>query len=146
MSSTQQTYEIFVRATPEATWAAITQPESTERYFFGTRVEMALEPEGAVRYAGHGMTMVDGQVLAVEPGASLTTSWRVHYDPSCAGEESTVTWRVEPRGEATKLTVVHELAGAPNTAKNVGKDGWSLVLSGLKTLLETGAPLEVARG
>lgn len=137
-----QTYELFIRATPQQVWDAITRPEHTERYFFGTHVSLTGE---RIEYRAGDALMVDGEILRAEPGRELATTWRVHYDPSCAGEVSTVTWRIEPRGEATKLTAIHELGAAPHTAKNVGSDGWSLVLSGMKTLLETGAPLVVAR-
>lgn len=143
-TSTTQPYETFIRATPEEVWAALTRPEHTERYFFGTRVALDVERR-TIRYAmADGALMVDGEVLALSAPRELTTTWRVHYDPGAAGEVSRVTWRVEPRGKATKLTVIHALEGAPVTAKNVGADGWSVVLSGLKTLLETGSPLELA--
>jgi hypothetical protein len=92
-----------------------------------------------------GPLLVDGEVTAARAPAELRHSWRVHFDPRCAGEVSEVTWRIERRGEATKLTLIHELASAPATAENVGSDGWSMVLSGLKTLLETGEPLAVGR-
>ena len=114
-----QTYETYFRASPAAVWAAMTSPEQSEQYFFGTRV-------------------------ALEAGQRLVTTWRVHYDPSCAGEVSEVEWKLEARGEATRLLVTHRLDRAPNTAKNVGSEGWSVVLSGMKTLIETGKPLVLA--
>ncbi|MBX7192785.1 MAG: SRPBCC domain-containing protein [Sandaracinaceae bacterium] len=139
-----QTYETFLRATPEAVWAAMTSPEQTEIYFFGSRV--ALEPRvgGRLVYTAGPAALVDGEVLALEPRHRLVTTWRVQYDPACAGEVSEVEWLLEARGEATRLLVTHRLASAPNTAKNVGSEGWSVVLSGMKTLLETGKPLVIA--
>lgn len=144
MTTSTQTYETFFRASPAAVWEAITSPEQTEKYFFGTRI--ALEPRegGRMAYAAGPATLVDGEVRAITVGQRLVTTWRVHYDPSCAGEVSEVEWRLEPRGEATLLVATHRLEGAPNTARNVGTEGWSVVLSGMKTLLETGAPLVVA--
>ncbi|UJR82370.1 SRPBCC domain-containing protein [Sandaracinus amylolyticus] len=137
-----QTYELFIRAAPQQVWDAITRPEHTERYFFGTRV--AFE-NGRIEYTAGPQLVVDGEVLKRENGRELVTTWRIHYAPACASEISRVTWRVEPRGEATKLTAIHELDGAPNTAESVGTNGWSVVLSGLKTLLETGTPLVVGQ-
>ena len=70
--------------------------------------------------------------------------WRSLYDPTLAAEEeSRVTWEIEPKdGGVCLLTVVHDqLDGAPKTAQSVSGPGWMFVLSGLKTLLETGSPL-----
>ena len=71
-------------------------------------------------------------------------TWRSLWDEELAAEdESRVTWEIEPKeGGYTKLTVTHDrLENAPKTAAGVAGTGWMLVLSGLKTLLETGAPL-----
>lgn len=135
-----QTYELFLRATPQQVWDAVTKGEQSAQYFFGTAV--ALDGKRITWHvAGGGPLMVEGDVIAASAPSELVHTWRAHYDPSAANEVSKVTWRVEPRGEVTKLIVVHELDGAPATARNVGTDGWSLVLSGLKTLVETGSPL-----
>jgi uncharacterized protein YndB with AHSA1/START domain len=86
---------------------------------------------------------VVGQVLEHDPPRKLVHSWRAVYDPASATEpESRVTWEIEPHGDGvSKLTVVHDrLEASPVTATSVA-GGWSLVLSGLKTLLETGEPL-----
>ena len=141
---TTQTYETFFRASPAAVWAAITSPEQSEQYFFGTRVALEARVGGRLVYTAGPATLVDGEVLALEAGQRLVTTWRVHYDPSCAGEVSEVEWKLEARGEATRLLVTHRLDRAPNTAKNVGSEGWSVVLSGMKTLIETGKPLVLA--
>jgi uncharacterized protein YndB with AHSA1/START domain len=138
MASTQ-VYEFFINAKAPAVWDAITRPENTEKYFFGTRV--ALDDEKITYRTPDGAALVEGEVIGSQEPRELTTAWRIHYDPSCAGEVSKVTWRLEPRGDVTKLTVEHDLESAPNTAKSVGTDGWSMVLSGLKTLVETGKPL-----
>ena len=72
----------------------------------------------------------------------LVQTWRFLYDPELAAEGFTrVTWEIEEgEGHVSKLTATHELDGAPKTAEHVA-GGWSFVLSGLKTLLETGKPL-----
>jgi uncharacterized protein YndB with AHSA1/START domain len=83
-------------------------------------------------------------VLEADPPRKLVTTWRALYDPETAAEPySRVTWEIEAAGDTvTKLTVVHdELEAAPKTAESVA-GGWSYVLSGLKTLLETGEPLQ----
>jgi uncharacterized protein YndB with AHSA1/START domain len=137
-----QTFEYFVRATPEAVWRAIVDPAMTEQYFFGTRIRSSLAPGAPLDYSdASGAPAVDGTILEIVPGHTLRHTWRIRYDPALAEEESRVTWTVEARGDVTKLTVVHDCEAAPQTARHVARDGWSVVLSGLKTLLETSAPL-----
>ena len=141
-----QVYSVFIRATPEQVWDGITKPEFTTRYFHGTRIESTFEPGAPyLSIAGDGdQTLVDGEVLESDPPRMLKHTWRALYDPETASEPfSRVTWEIEPQeGGVTKLTVVHDqLEAAPKTAESVA-GGWSYVLSGLKTLLETGEPLQ----
>jgi uncharacterized protein YndB with AHSA1/START domain len=141
-----QIYSVFIRATPEQVWDAITKPEFTTRYFYGTRIESTFEPGTPyLSLAGDGdQTLVDGEVLESDPPRLLKHTWRALYDPETASEPfSRVTWEIETQeGGVTKLTVVHDqLEAAPKSAESVA-GGWSYVLSGLKTLLETGEPLQ----
>ena len=143
-----QVYSVFIRATPEQVWDGITKPEFTTRYFYGTKIDSTFEPGAPyLSVAGDGgETLVDGEVLESDPPRMLKHTWRALYDPETASEpHSRVTWEIEPQeGGVTKLTVTHDqLEAAPKTAVSVA-GGWSYVLSGLKTLLETGEPLESA--
>ena len=142
---TTQVYSVFIRATPEQVWDGITKPEFTARYFYGSVIDSTYEPGSP--YTGwsedRSQHYVDGEVIEADRPRKLVTTWRAMYDPETAAEPySRVTWEIEPAGEnVTKLTVIHdELDTAPKTAANVA-GGWSYVLSGLKTLLETGEPL-----
>jgi len=140
-----QVYSIFIRATAEQVWDAITNPEFTQKYFYGSRIESSFEPgEPYEGFSGdHSEKLVDGEVLEASPPSKLVTTWRALYDPETAKEpHSRVSWEIEPAGEGiVQLTVVHDgLEAAPKTAENVA-GGWSYVLSGLKTVLETGRPL-----
>jgi uncharacterized protein YndB with AHSA1/START domain len=144
-AQTTQVYSVFVRATPEQLWDAITKPEFTSKYFYGSVIDSTYEP--GAPYIGwstdRSQQYVDGEVIEADAPRKLVTTWRATYDPDLAAEPaSRVTWEIEPSGEGvTKLTVVHdELEASPKTAENVA-GGWSFVLSGLKTLLETGSPL-----
>ena len=142
--TTTQVYQLFIKATPEQVWAAITKPEFTTRYFFASRVELANGRRRA--YGPNGEIWGDTAILEEDPPRRLVHEWAGLYDPELAAEEpSRVTWEIEPQdGGFTKLTLVHDrLEGAPKTAESVA-GGWMLVLSGLKTLLETGEPLAVA--
>jgi uncharacterized protein YndB with AHSA1/START domain len=141
-AQTTQVYRLFIKATPEAVWDAITKPEFTEKYFYGQRIEVTAD-----RRTWHNR---DGDLVAEEsirewdPPRRLVHGWRSLYDPEMAQEdESRVTWEIEPQDDGTTLlTVVHdELESSPKTAESVSGAGWMLVLSGLKTLLETGKPL-----
>jgi uncharacterized protein YndB with AHSA1/START domain len=140
-AQTTQVYAIVIKATPEQVWDAITKPEFTERFFYGQRVENT--PERHLWHNEKGELMGDSPTLEFDPPHRLVHGWSSAYDPEMAAEaESRVTWEIEPQdGGITKLTVVHDqLEGAPKTAESVS-GGWMYVLSGLKTLLETGKPL-----
>jgi uncharacterized protein YndB with AHSA1/START domain len=138
---TTQVYQVFIKATPEQIWEAITNPEFTEKYFYASRIEFA---DGRRRSWGpDGSVWGDEAILTEDPPRRLVHEWRSQYDPDLAAEEtSRVSWEIEPQdGGVSRLTVVHDqLEGAPKTAASVS-GGWMFVLSGLKTLLETGAPL-----
>jgi uncharacterized protein YndB with AHSA1/START domain len=160
---TTQVYRVYIKAPRERVWHAITDPEWTVRYGYGGRAEYdpALRPGAAYRgmltdaakrratQLGHPApdVGVDGEVLEVDPPSRLVQTFRMIMEPTMAAEGFTrVTWELEERDGATKLTVVHELEGAPVLAQVMsggaedigGGGGWSWVLSDLKSLLETG--------
>jgi uncharacterized protein YndB with AHSA1/START domain len=140
MSTTTQVYSVFIRATPQQVWDAITKPEFTERYFHGVRIEV----DGAVRRSHIRDLDWEEPVLELDPPRRLVHGWTSHYDDELAAEPpSRVTWEIEPQGDGTTLlTVVHDrLEASPKTAASVSGTGWMFVLSNLKTLLETGEPL-----
>ena len=144
-----QVYEVFIKATPEQIWEGITNPDFTEKYFYGSRAKYDLRPGG--RYNGVSATdesqvLVDGEVLESDPPHKLTYTWRALYEEETANEEpSRVTWEIEPQeGDYSLLTVVHDrLEGAPKTASAVS-GGWMFLLSSLKSLLETGQGLALS--
>ncbi len=131
-----QVYNIFIKASPEQVWDAITKPEFTEKYFYGMPVAITADA-----YDGAGA--VEATVAEFDPPRRLVHTWRALYDPDTAAEpESRVTWEIASQENGTTLlTVVHDgLDASPKTAESVA-GGWSYVLSGLKTLVETGKPL-----
>jgi uncharacterized protein YndB with AHSA1/START domain len=140
---TTQVYQVFIRATPEQIWEAITNPDFTTKYFYGARIEIT--PEWRRTYSPDGSdSWGEGAVVEYDPPRRLVHEWRSGYNAELAAEEpSRVTWEIEPHdGGLALLTVVHDqLEGAPKTAASVAGPGWMMVLSGLKTLLETGWPL-----
>jgi uncharacterized protein YndB with AHSA1/START domain len=162
--ATTQVYRVYIKASPEAIWDAITNPEWTQRYGYGGRGEYELRPGGAYRgYSNEGMRAhgapelaVDGEVLEADPPRKLVQTWRMLMDDRMVVEGFTrLTYEIEPRKEGvTRLTVVHELENAPTlqVLMSGGMEdggaggGWNWVLSSLKTLLETGESLDASGG
>jgi uncharacterized protein YndB with AHSA1/START domain len=161
---TVHVYRVYIMATPEAIWDAITQPEWTVRYGYAPLVEYELRAGGTFRaYANEGMKALncpdvisDGEVIEADPPRKLVQTWRMTMTPELAAEAFTrVTFDLEPvRGGVTKLTVTHDITGAPlwagvvrgeGEARGAG-GGWNEILSGLKTLLETGQQLPFQSG
>jgi uncharacterized protein YndB with AHSA1/START domain len=157
---TTQVYRVYIKTTPQAIWDAITQPEWTARYGYGASVEYDLRPGGSYRamasesMRGAGapeLVAVDGEVIEADPPHKLVQTWRMCMDDDMAAEGFTrVTHEIAPAGDGvTRLTVIHDLTGAPKLqlllsggmeSQGAG-GGWSWVLSDLKSLLETGSPL-----
>jgi uncharacterized protein YndB with AHSA1/START domain len=162
-AATTQVYRVWIRATPERIWAAITDPAFNSRYAYQAPSHYELRKGGSFHatatadmkaYAdANGFevpdTILDGEVLECEPPRRLVQSWRMLMDPTTAAEPFTqLTWEIEDaktQPGVCKLTVTHQLVGAPATAAMVaGTDdagaggGWAWILSDLKTYLETG--------
>jgi uncharacterized protein YndB with AHSA1/START domain len=137
-----QVYQVFIKASPEKIWEAITTPGVTARYFHGARIEAT--PSRYISHGPDGAVWGDGPVFEFDPPRRLVHEWRSMYDEDMAKEQpSRVTWEIEPQdGGYCKLTLTHDrLDEAPKTAASVSGPGWMFVLSGLKTLMETGASL-----
>jgi uncharacterized protein YndB with AHSA1/START domain len=115
----------------------------TQKYFFGTRAKSSWKTGGELTYHGSdGKLMVEGKVVEAERPRRLVTTWRAAYDETVGKDRpSRVTWTIEAVGPVCKLTVLHDdFDGETATYKSTG-GGWPVVLSGLKTVLETGEPL-----
>jgi uncharacterized protein YndB with AHSA1/START domain len=159
-ASTTQVYRVYIRTTPEAVWDAITKPEWTERYGYGGVADYDLRPGGRAimrpgaamkAYPGVPEIIIDGEIVEADPPRKLVQTWRMLMDPTTEAEGFTrVTHEIESLdGGVTKLTVIHELEGAPTLASMVAGEGeaqgagggWAWVLSDLKTMLESGSPM-----
>ena len=157
---TTQVYRVYIKASAEAIWDAITDPEWTKKYGYHGRNEYDLRPGGAFRglataemiAIGTPEVVVDGEVVEADPPRKLVQTWRFNWSPELIAEGFTrVTWEIaEEDGGIAQLTVTHELDGAPLVSAQVasvaplaqGGGGWTWILSDLKTLLETGKALE----
>ncbi len=159
IGTTTQVYRVFIKATPQRIWDAITKPEWTQKFGYGLRDEFELRPGGKYRgYATEEMkqmgmdgVIVDGEVIEADPPRKLVLTWRMAIDPSMAAEGFTrLTYEIEEgRGGVSRLSVIHDLAGRPGHAAMVAGDkqgpgaggGWIWILDDLKSLLETGSSL-----
>lgn len=136
-------YEIYIRTTPEALWKAITDPAFIKQYFYDQEVQSTWNKGASyVHRAPDGTLRIEGEILEMEPPHRLVQTFACPAKEDTRGDRaSRVTWLIEKTGEACKLTLIHDdFDGETATYKSVGR-GWSPVLSGLKTLLETGRPL-----
>jgi uncharacterized protein YndB with AHSA1/START domain/DNA-binding transcriptional ArsR family regulator len=140
-----QLYQVFIRATPERIWQAITDPDQSKQYFHGARISV---DSGRMRSLGpNGDVWGDSAVGVFDPPRRLVYGWSSMYDPEMAAEPtSRVSFEIEPVGDGVcKLTLLHDrLDASPITAQNVSGEGWMFVLSNLKSWLETGEPLQLA--
>jgi uncharacterized protein YndB with AHSA1/START domain len=153
-----QSYDIYIKAAPQAIWDAITKPEWTRRYGYQGPAEYELRPGGAYRASasdamismGIQGTLVDGEVIEVDPPHRLVQTYRFLFsDEHRAEGSSRLTWEIAATASGfSRLTVTHELEGKPIMAAMVtskfsesGTGGWGWILSDLKSLLETGKPL-----
>jgi DNA-binding transcriptional ArsR family regulator/uncharacterized protein YndB with AHSA1/START domain len=139
----KQVYEVFIRASAEAIWDALTSGAKTPLYYYGSIVEGDWRSGGRMAYkTANGSIMLDGDVITAEKPHKLVTTFRANWDPSFAADRpSRCTWEITPMGDVCKLTLVHDdFDGETATFAAVG-GGWAMILSGLKTLLETGKPM-----
>ena len=136
-------YEVFIRTTPERLWAALTNAADTARYFYGTLVDSDWRTGSRLEYRYPGGTLAaEGTVLEVEPGRRLVHTFSALWDEGVFPDRPhLVTWTIEPMGETCRLVCEHaDFEGETATLRSV-QGGLSVILNGLKTLLETGEPL-----
>jgi len=137
-------YSIFINASPERIWQAITSGDDTVQYYYGTRVVSDWAPGSALRYDyPDGTPAADGEVLAVEPPKRLEMTFRALWDPELAAEGAVrQVWELEPGDAATKLTVT-TFGLSPKLAEGF-TTGMVWIVSGLKTFIEGGRAAVVA--
>ena len=164
-TTTTQVYRVYIKATPEAIWDAITKPEWTERYGYTGLVDYDLRPGGHYKVRptpqfragaearGNQLpeVIIEGEVLEADPPRKLVTTFHMLMDPQTAAEPATrITHEIKDTGNGVcSLTLTHELEGAPVLAAIISGayedegagGGHAWVLSDLKSLLETGKPL-----
>jgi uncharacterized protein YndB with AHSA1/START domain len=139
-------YVVYVAATPERVWQALTSSEFTARYFFARTIEIEPKAGGAfVLRMADGRVDVNGEVVEWSPPRRLAVTWTIDWDadmrqlPPCL-----VSYDIEPAGEAVKLTLTEAYSwDVPEALLSGGRSGWPAILSSLKSVLETGKPLAI---
>ncbi len=139
---TMTVFEIYIKATPERVWEAITDPEQRAKYSFGVATRSDYTPGSAYESGVPGVIdIAAGENLEVEPPRRLVQSFNALWsDDVKAAGSSRVTWELEQVGTSCQLTVIHDQL--PEDANSELWGGWPMILSGLKTLVETGESLD----
>ena len=135
-------FEIYIKTTPERLWEAITSEQMRKRYSFGVGTVSDWTPGSEYRSAVPGVIdIASGENLEVEPPRRLVQSFTALWSEDVQREgASRVTWEIEPVGTSCRLRVTHDQLGESANSELYG--GWPMILSGLKTLIETGEDLD----
>ena len=155
VAATTRVHEIYIKASPQAIWEAITSPEWNAKFGYRSPQFYELRPGGAYRAESNAQmqaiglpkTVIDGEIIESVPPRKLVQTFRFMFTEEQKKEGFTrLTWEIEPTNSGfCRLTLTHELDGAPTMAAAVstpfnemGGGGWNWILSDLKSLLETG--------
>jgi uncharacterized protein YndB with AHSA1/START domain len=139
----EKVFEIYIKTTPERLWEAITDPEMRSKYNFGAQVDTDWTPGSSYQMAHPAANVVlgEGENLEVDPPRRLVQSMVALWSDDVKSEgTSRITWEIEPIGDSCRLTVTHDQLREDANSELYG--GWPMILSGLKTLLETGELLD----
>ncbi len=137
----------YIRTTVEALWQALTDSDIICRYFGGIGQQSEWKPGSSWRMTKPDGTVTDsGEVLEIEPRRRLVLKWRHELRPELNAEgDSRMTYEIEEEDGKVKLTVIHEIGKPQSKLIEAVSSGWPYILSSLKSLLETGEPLEGRR-
>ncbi len=141
-NSMEKVFEIYIRTTPERLWEAITDPEIRSKYNFGARAISDWTPGSRYEMGAPGAPgpLGEGENLEIDPPRRLVQSATMLWSDEVKSEgTSRITWEIEPIGDSCRLTVTHDQLREDANEELYG--GWPMILSGLKTWLETGEPL-----
>jgi len=138
----EQRYEFYIRSTPDQLWEAIVDPDARARYQFGIRMSSVWTPGASIEMRSpDGSTVLGtGQVVESDPPHRLVHTMIARWDDDVASEGSSrVTWTIGPVGDSCRLDLVHDELRDGASEQLYG--GWPMILSGLKTWVETGTVL-----
>jgi uncharacterized protein YndB with AHSA1/START domain len=144
MSTGKFLYVTYIRTTPEKLWEALTTPEFTKQYWFGVSQISDWKVGSSWKLVFDDGRIADtGEVLEIDPPRRLVISWRNEFRPELKEEGySRASFDIAAAGDMVKLTVTHEIDKDGSKLIEAVSGGWPSILSSLKSLLETGKPLE----
>jgi uncharacterized protein YndB with AHSA1/START domain len=147
MADSRFVYVTYIRTTPERLWQALLDPEFTRQFWVGTWQDCDWKAGAPWRLMiPDGRVGDSGEVLEIDPPRRLVLSWRNEFKAELREEGySRLTYTLEPQGESVKLTVLHEIGRPDSKFIDAVSHGWPLLLSSLKSLLETGESLVETR-
>lgn len=147
MANSRFVYVTYIRTTPEKLWQALLEPEFTRQYWGETWQDCTWEVGATWKLMiPDGRVADSGQVVEIDPPRKLVLTWTNQFLPELAGDgPSRLTYELEPMGDMVKLTVLHESDRGESKLIDKVSSGWPMVLGSLKSLLETGEPLEAMR-
>jgi len=147
MTNSRFVYVTYIRATPEKLWQALSDPEITRRFWCETWQESEWKPGSSWRLMlPDGRVADSGEIVEIEPQRRLVLTWRHELKPELHMEGySRLTYAIEKQVEAVKLTVIQEIERPGSKLIEAVSGGWPMILASLKSLLETGEPLEETR-
>ena len=147
MSNSRFAYVTYIRATPEKLWQALTDPEFTRQYWSECWQESQWKTGSSWQLMIPGGRVGDsGEILEIDPPRRLVVSWRNEFKPEMREEGySRMTYELEKQGGSVKLTVIHQMDQPGSKFIEAVSTGWPMILASLKSLLETGEPLEETR-
>ena len=140
MTQSAFVYVTYIRATPERVWTALTDKEFIARYWFGMTCESEWTPGSSWKLKFEdGRTADSGEILEAAPPSKLVIKWHNQFRPELEAEgPARCTFLLEPQGQATRLTILHEMDKPQSLVIEAVSQGWPKILSNLKSLLETG--------
>jgi uncharacterized protein YndB with AHSA1/START domain/DNA-binding transcriptional ArsR family regulator len=137
---TEKVFEVYIKTTPERLWEAITDAEMRSKFGFGARIDSDWTPGSRYELSSESFMLAEGENLEIDPPQRLVQSFTALWSDDVKREgTSRVTWEIEPVGDSCRLTVTHDQLREDAHGEIYG--GWPMILSGLKTLLETGETL-----
>lgn len=136
---------IFIRATADTVWRALTDPVETQRYYFGSAIEADWRAGGDYRYTNpEGDSFITGEILEIDPPHRLVMTFTPHWEGSEAAANTRVTWLLEEIDGLCKLTLTHEGLDLESELAGDLAQGWARIISGMKTVIETGRDLDAS--
>ena len=140
-------YVIYIRTTADKLWRALMEPEFTRQYWAGTWQESDWKVGAAWRIVMPDGRVADtGEIVEIEPPRRLVLTWRNEFRPELHAEGySRLSYMLEQQGDMVKLTVAHDIDKSESKFIEAVSNGWPAILSSLKSMLETGEPLEATR-